>query len=77
MGSTKYTKGVDMWAVGCIIGEMLLGKPLFPGTSTMNQIERILEITGLPGPEDIASIQSPFAMNMLEVRTRFDLGLFE
>ena len=31
LGSTHYTKGVDMWAVGCILGEMLLGKPLFPG----------------------------------------------
>ena len=27
LGSTRYTKGVDMWAVGCILGEMLLGKP--------------------------------------------------
>ncbi len=31
LGSTRYTKGVDMWSVGCILGEMLLGKPLFPG----------------------------------------------
>ena len=30
--------GVDMWAVGCIVGEMLLGRPMFPGTSTMNQV---------------------------------------
>lgn len=26
LGSTRYTKGVDMWAVGCILGEMLLDK---------------------------------------------------
>lgn len=40
-----------MWSVGCILGEMLLGKPLFPGTSTMNQIEKIMSIIPHPMPE--------------------------
>lgn len=40
LGSTKYTKGVDLWSVGCILGELLGGKPMFPGTSTMNQLQR-------------------------------------
>ncbi|GFH31910.1 mitogen-activated protein kinase [Haematococcus lacustris] len=44
LGSTKYTYGVDMWSSGCILGELLLGKPIFPGTSTMNQLDRILEV---------------------------------
>ncbi len=35
-----------MVAAGCILGELLGGKPLFPGTSTMNQLDRILEVTG-------------------------------
>jgi mitogen-activated protein kinase 15 len=39
LGSTKYSKAVDMWSVGCILGELILGKPIFPGTSTLNQIE--------------------------------------
>lgn len=42
LGSTKYTKGVDMWSVGCILGELLGGKPMFPGTSTMNQVRGFL-----------------------------------
>jgi len=66
LGSTKYTKGVDMWSIGCILGEMLGGKPIFPGTSTMNQLDRIIEVTGRPSAEDIESIRSPFAANMLE-----------
>ena len=44
----SYTKGVDMWSVGCILGEVLGGQPMFPGKSTMNQLERIIEITGRP-----------------------------
>ena len=43
LASPKYTKGVDMWSVGCVLGEMLLGTPVFPGTSTFNQLERILK----------------------------------
>jgi len=66
LGSTHYTKGVDMWSLGCIVGEMLLGRPVFPGTSTMNQLDRIMEITGRPSADDIHAIKSPFAATMLE-----------
>mmetsp|Transcript_60101 Transcript_60101/g.105152 ORF Transcript_60101/g.105152 Transcript_60101/m.105152 type:complete len:504 (-) Transcript_60101:213-1724(-) len=66
LGSTSYTKGVDLWSVGCILGELLSGKPIFPGTSTMNQLDRIMEVTGRPTPEDVDAIKSPFAATMLE-----------
>lgn len=66
LGSTKYTKGVDIWSIGCIMGELLSGKPMFPGTSTMNQLERIITVTGRPSNEDVDSIQSAFASSMLE-----------
>ena len=66
MGSKSYTLGVDIWSVGCILGEMLIGRPLFPGTSTMNQLERIIQVLGSPTPEGIKAINSPFAGTMLE-----------
>src|ERR1700709_547245 len=28
---SEYTKAIDVWSVGCILAEMLSGKPLFPG----------------------------------------------
>jgi mitogen-activated protein kinase 15 len=56
LGSNKYTKGVDMWSMGCILAELLLGKPFFPGTSTLNQMDRVMEIAGRPTAEDIESI---------------------
>lgn len=66
LGSTTYTKGVDVWAVGAILGEMITGRPLFPGTSTMNQIERIIELINVPSKTDIEAIGSPYTQTMLE-----------
>lgn len=66
LGSNKYTKGVDMWSLGCILAELLLGKPIFPGTSTLNQLDRVMEITGRPTADDIEAINSPLASTMLE-----------
>jgi len=66
LGSTKYTKGVDMWSIGCILGEMYMGKPMFPGTSTLNQIERVLEVTGKPNKEDVESLQSSNAATVID-----------
>jgi mitogen-activated protein kinase 15 len=66
LGSKRYTVGIDMWAAGCILGEMVTGRPVFPGTSTLNQIERILELTEMPQGPDIESIGSPYAAKMLE-----------
>jgi mitogen-activated protein kinase 15 len=36
LGSQRYQKAVDMWSIGCILGEMLVNKAIFPGTSTLN-----------------------------------------
>ena len=66
LGSTSYTKGVDMWAVGCIVAEMFYGKPLLPGTSTMNQLEKIVQVCGKPSAADVAACKSQFAATMLQ-----------
>ncbi|XP_035612142.1 mitogen-activated protein kinase 15 isoform X2 [Oncorhynchus keta] len=66
LGSSRYTKGVDMWSIGCILGEMLLGKPLFPGTSTINQIEKIMSAIPYPSPEDVLSIRSEYGASVIQ-----------
>ncbi|SBT45578.1 mitogen-activated protein kinase 1 [Plasmodium ovale wallikeri] len=61
LGSTNYTEGVDMWSLGCIMAELLTGKPIFRGNSTLNQLEKIIEIIGKPDQKDLDDIKSPFA----------------
>ncbi|TNN61431.1 Mitogen-activated protein kinase 15 [Liparis tanakae] len=48
-----------MWSLGCILGEMLLGKALFPGTSTINQVEKIMIAIPHPSPEELVLPQVP------------------
>lgn len=59
---------------------MVSGRPIFPGTSTMNQIERILELTGSPLPTDLEAVGSPYAATMLStlppVQTRSAAEVF-
>ena len=40
-----------MWSLGCILAEMLLGHPLFPGSSTLDQLERIMLVIQPPTSE--------------------------
>lgn len=43
-----YDGSIDMWSLGCVVCEMLLGLPLFPGVSQHNQLTRIIEMFGMP-----------------------------
>lgn len=73
----NYTVSVDMWAAGCILAELVSGKPLFPGSSTMDQLERIIAYTGPPRKSDIESMGSSFTQTMLSnlsyTKARFSL----
>uniref|UniRef100_A0A915N1B1 Protein kinase domain-containing protein n=1 Tax=Meloidogyne javanica TaxID=6303 RepID=A0A915N1B1_MELJA len=51
LGSTEYTTHIDMWAVGCIIYEMLTNLPLFPGSSPTEQLKLIFQKLGTPNSE--------------------------
>ncbi|CAO1303924.1 unnamed protein product [Diamesa hyperborea] len=47
-GALTQTTAVDMWATGCIMGELLAHKPLLPGTGEVHQIDMIVELLGTP-----------------------------
>ncbi|XP_027472002.1 mitogen-activated protein kinase 15 isoform X6 [Zalophus californianus] len=65
LSSSWYTPGVDMWSLGCILGEMLRGRPLFPGTSTLHQLELILETIPPPSKEDLLALGSSYSASIL------------
>lgn len=46
LGDTKYSKSVDIWAIGCIMGELIDGQPVFPGESEIDQLYLIQKVLG-------------------------------
>ena len=52
-GATNYTTKIDVWSAGCVVAEMILGQPLFPGESGIDQLVEIIKILGTPSREQI------------------------
>nr|GMD58094.1 shaggy-related protein kinase epsilon [Ipomoea batatas] len=52
-GATEYTTAIDIWSVGCVLAELLLGQPLFPGDSGVDQLVEIIKVLGTPTREEI------------------------
>ena len=46
LGCTSYGKEVDLWAIGCIIGELIEGQPLFPRDIDIYQLHKITKVLG-------------------------------
>ena len=54
--ATEYTTQVDVWSIGCVIAELVLNKPIFPGKSKLDQLFEIIKILGTPSNEQIKDI---------------------
>ena len=54
---SHYAKAVDIWSVGCIFAELLGRQPLFPGDHYLDQIQKIIAVSGTPKMEDLDFIQ--------------------
>ncbi|CAD8178505.1 unnamed protein product [Paramecium octaurelia] len=52
-GATDYNTQIDMWSIGCVIAEMVILEPIFPGESAQDQLLQIIKILGTPTPDDI------------------------
>lgn len=44
----RFCEAIDMWSLGCVIAELFLGWPLYPGSSEYDQIRYISQTQGLP-----------------------------
>lgn len=54
--AVSYSNAIDVWSVGCVIAEMILGYPLFQGESSIDQLTEIIKILGTPSRDDITSM---------------------
>ncbi|XP_004456799.1 mitogen-activated protein kinase 7 [Dasypus novemcinctus] len=52
----EYTQAIDLWSVGCIFGEMLARRQLFPGKNYVHQLQLIMTVLGTPSPAVVQAV---------------------
>uniref|UniRef100_A0A8C5QND0 Stress-activated protein kinase JNK n=1 Tax=Leptobrachium leishanense TaxID=445787 RepID=A0A8C5QND0_9ANUR len=71
-----YKENVDIWSVGCILGEMIKGGVLFPGSDHIDQWNKVIEQLGTPCPEFMKKLQ-PTVRTYVENRPKYAGYSFE
>lgn len=62
---TNYTTAIDLWSVGCILAELLGGRPIFKGKDYVDQLNQILHYLGTPSEETLRRVGSPRAQEYI------------
>lgn len=55
-GATDYSCVIDVWSLGCVMAELILGQPMFPGESGVDQLVEIIKVLGTPTKEQLLSM---------------------
>ena len=76
LGSRTYNTSIDIWSAGCIMAEMYTGRPLFPGTTNEDQLQKIFRLMGTPSERSWPGIsQFPEYKNNFHIYATQDLRL--
>ncbi|KAK3158214.1 hypothetical protein QOZ80_2AG0134290 [Eleusine coracana subsp. coracana] len=59
LGATEYGVAVDLWSTGCILAELLAGKPIMPGQTEIEQLHKIFKLCGSPSEDYWAKAKLP------------------
>jgi mitogen-activated protein kinase 1/3 len=71
VSAQHYNESVDMWAVGCILGEMFLKEPVFQGEDYIDQLRVIFKVIGSPDEQDFENVLNADAVNFIKrLKTR-------
>ncbi|GAB4860811.1 Protein IMPAIRED IN BABA-INDUCED STERILITY 1 [Ancistrocladus abbreviatus] len=76
LGATDYGPSVDLWSVGCVFAEMLLGKPLLQGRTEVEQLHKIFKLCGSPPDEYWKKSKLPHA-TLFKPQQRYESSLQE
>lgn len=69
LGSKLYTTALDMWSVGCIFAELILGHPLLPGEGEVDQLNKVFRMLGTPTEEMWPGVSAMAHFSKLTWRT--------
>lgn len=68
--STRYGSGIDLWAVGCILAELYTFRPLYPGSSEVDQLFKICSVLGTPDKVFIFNFSHHSNINLKSFRVK-------
>ncbi|GAU28644.1 hypothetical protein TSUD_159250 [Trifolium subterraneum] len=66
LNCSEYTAAIDIWSVGCILGEIMTRQPLFPGKDYVHQLRLITELIGSPDDTSLGFLRSDNARRYLK-----------
>ena len=61
----RYTGAIDVWAAGCILAELLMRRPIFPGENYLHQLQLILKTLGTPTEEQLHFVHTDAARQFI------------
>ncbi|GAY51462.1 hypothetical protein CUMW_134350 [Citrus unshiu] len=71
LNCSEYTAAIDIWSVGCILGEIMTRQPLFPGKDYVHQLRLITELIGSPDETSLGFLRSDNARRYVRMLPQF------
>ncbi|KAJ3436562.1 glycogen synthase kinase-3 alpha [Anaeramoeba flamelloides] len=70
-GSTVYDTKIDLWSIGCVLGELLTGRTLFPGSTGILQLVEIIKVLGTPTEKELSCMNKNYSdFNLPKINTK-------
>ena len=66
LAAQKYGKPIDMWSVGCILYELIVGTPLLPGKSTKDMMKMMFAVTGFPDRKEYNEVKKECKIQQID-----------
>ena len=66
LAAQNYGKPIDMWSVGCILYELLVGTPLLPGKSTKDMMKMMFSVTGFPDRKEYNEVKNECRIQQID-----------
>ncbi|KAG6788290.1 hypothetical protein POTOM_004352 [Populus tomentosa] len=76
LNCSEYTAAIDIWSVGCILGEILTREPLFPGKDYVHQLRLITELIGSPDDASLGFLRSNNARRYVRQLPQYKKKIF-
>eukprot|EP00056_Hartaetosiga_gracilis_P003743 m.67029 g.67029 ORF g.67029 m.67029 type:complete len:385 (+) comp11564_c1_seq1:438-1592(+) len=69
IGASFYSHAIDVWSGACVMAELLMNKPIFRGTKSSDQMEKIMKIVGPPNKAEIRAMNPEFRRELRMARS--------